>query len=113
MNEDLAKLEGCYLYFDKEEYKWIRSVKTSGDGNDACFEGRGKKHKSNSRSKDQMRMHRLYRAYPAKGFNNRGAAEGTLFNNLVMYCGMAYDKRVTRSRCDQWERQIVCMFGAR
>ena len=92
MTGDLAKLEGCYLYFDKQKYKWIRSGKTSGDGKDACFEGCGKKHKSNSTSKDHMRMHRLYREYPAKGFSNLGAAEGT-FDNLVMYCGMAYNKK--------------------
>ena len=36
-------------------------------------------------------MHRLYREYPARGFNSIGAAEGT-FDNLAMYCGMAYDK---------------------
>ena len=87
----LAQLEGCYLYFDQQKTKWIRSGKTSGNGKDACFAGRGKKHKSNARSKDQMRMHRLYREYPARGFNSIGAAEGT-FDNLAMYCGMAYDK---------------------
>ena len=87
----LARLEGCYLYFDQQKTKWIRSGKTSGNGKDACFEGRGKKHKSNARSKDQMRMHRLYREYPARGFNSIGAAEGT-FDNLAMYCGRAYDK---------------------
>ena len=39
----LAQLEGCYLYFDEPKCKWIRSGKTSGNGKDACFEGRGKK----------------------------------------------------------------------
>ena len=89
----LAQLEGCYLYFDKKKFKWIRSGKTSGNWKDACFQGRGKKHKSNTCSKDQMRMHRLYREYPARGFNNIGSPEGT-FDNLLMYCGMAYDKGV-------------------
>ena len=90
--DDLQRLEGCYLYFDKQKLKWIRSGKTSGEGKDACFEGRGKKHRLNSASKDQMRMHRLYREYPASGVDDLGVAEGT-FNNLTMYCGMAYDKK--------------------
>ena len=38
-----------------------------------------------------MRMHRLYREYPARGFNSVGKREG-YFDNLVMYCGMAYNK---------------------
>ena len=42
---DLERLEGCYLYFNDEKSKWIRSGKTSGDGDDACFLGRGKTHK--------------------------------------------------------------------
>ena len=90
---DLAGLEGCYLYFDKRKYKWIRSGKTSGDGRDACFRGRGKKHEANATCKDQMRVHRLYREYPDSGVENLGAPEGN-FDNLVMYCGMAYDKKM-------------------
>ena len=90
---DLSKLEGCYLFFDPNKYKWIRSGKSSGDGKDACFEGRGKKHVENSKSKDQMRAHRLYREYPwSKDIQSIGEPEG-FFENLVMYCGMAYDKR--------------------
>ena len=46
----------------------------------------------NSKSKDQMREHRLYREYPAIGVENLGMAEGN-FNNLLMHCGMAYDKK--------------------
>ncbi|KAL7536826.1 LOW QUALITY PROTEIN: hypothetical protein ACHAXR_007426 [Thalassiosira sp. AJA248-18] len=89
---DLSALEGCYLYYDNLKHKWIRSGKSSGDGKDACFLGRGKKHNDNARSKDQMRVHRFYRDYPARGVENLGAPEGH-FENLVMYCGMAYDKK--------------------
>ena len=46
----------------------------------------------NSRSRDEMREHRLYREYPALGVSNLGATEGN-FDSLVMYCGMAYDKK--------------------
>ena len=86
----LAQLEECYLYFDKPKFKWIRSRKTFGNGKDSCFERRGNKHKSNAHNKDQMRMHRLYREYSARGFNSVGTREG--YFDLVMYCGMTYDK---------------------
>ena len=88
---DLSSLEGCYLYYDKCKHKWIRSGKSSGDGKGACFDGRGKTHQDNAKSKDQMRAHRFYREYPARGVENLGAQEGH-FENLAIYCGMVYDK---------------------
>ena len=39
-----------------------------------------------------MRAHRLYSAYPACGVPHLGATEGN-FDDLVMHCGMAYDKK--------------------
>jgi hypothetical protein len=89
---DLISLEGCYLYFDKCKYNWIWSGKSSGDGGGACFRSRGKKHLDNAKSKGQMRVHRLYREYPALGMDNLGTEEDN-FENLVMHCGMAYDKK--------------------
>ena len=88
---NLSSLEGCYLYFDKQKKKWIRSGKTSGDGIESNFEGRGATHVKNSKSRDQMRIHPLYRKYPSNGVPNFGAREG-FFQNLTMYCAMAYDK---------------------
>ena len=41
---DLSSLEGCYLYFDRQKKKWIRSGKTLGDGIESNFEGRGATH---------------------------------------------------------------------
>mmetsp|Transcript_9859 Transcript_9859/g.17267 ORF Transcript_9859/g.17267 Transcript_9859/m.17267 type:complete len:268 (+) Transcript_9859:1034-1837(+) len=89
---DLASLEGCYLYYDKIKNKWVRSGKTSGEGVNACFDGRGEKHKKNAQSKDEMRKHPLYAKYPAFGVSNLGGRKG-YFDNLIMYCGMAYDKK--------------------
>ena len=37
----LAQLEGCYLYFKKPKFDWIRTDKTPGNGKDLCLEGRG------------------------------------------------------------------------
>ena len=39
-----------------------------------------------------MKEHRVYREYPALGVENLGMAEGN-FNNMLMHCGMAYDKK--------------------
>ena len=47
-DDALRMLEGCYLYFDRKKKKWIRSGKTSGDGEKTCFEGRGSKHADNA-----------------------------------------------------------------
>ena len=91
LSGDLSALEGCYLYFDKQKKKWIRSGKTSGDGIESNFEGRGATHTKNSKSKDQMRIHPLYRKYPSREVANLGAREG-YWHNLNMYCAMAYNK---------------------
>ena len=64
---DLFMSEGCYLYFGNCKYKWIRSGKTPGEGKDEYFAGRGAKHEKNAKLKDQMRVHCLYREYPAEG----------------------------------------------
>ena len=82
----LLGLEGCYLYFDQHKCKWIRSSKTSGEGRDACFEGRGRKHQSNATSKDQMRIHRLYSEYPASGIANLGAVPVAFFSVIISSC---------------------------
>jgi len=89
---DLGKLEGCYLYYDRKKNKWIRSGKTSGDGDAACFAGRGNKHEQNARCKDEMRKHPLYARYPAFGVDNVGAREG-YFENLDMYCAMSFHSK--------------------
>ena len=88
---ELGKLEGSYLYYDLKKGKWIRSGKTSGDGDDACYEGRNNKHEKNAASLDKMRGSKIYAYYPIEGEANLGARRG-YFDNLVMYVGMAYDK---------------------
>jgi len=39
-----------------------------------------------------MRIHPFYHKYPRKGVDNIGAPEG-YFDNLGMYCGMAFDSK--------------------
>ena len=90
---NLGKLEGCYLHNDPKKLKWIRSGKSSGDGENANFDGRGAKHRKNAASLDEMRLHQFYRWYPVEGVENLGARRG-YFDNLVMYVAMAYDTSV-------------------
>ena len=91
MGAQLDNLEGCYLHYDRVKMKWIRSGKASGAGVDACFKGRQKTHERNARSVKQMREHRFYQEYPARGVPNIGGTGG-YFENLERYCGMAFDK---------------------
>ena len=91
-DHELGQMEGCYLYFDTKKKKWIRSGKTGGDGEEACFHGRGSKHAKNSTSLDQMKENECYRQYPSRGVENLGGTGG-VFQNLSMYCGMAFDKK--------------------
>lgn len=93
---NLSKLEGCYLFYDKKKHEFIRSGKSSGVGADACFEGRLDTHEKNSKLREQMMRHVLYRLYPFRGVNNLGAEEG-YFDHLVAYCGMAFDAKDSAS----------------
>ena len=65
MTADLSSLEGCYLFFDRVKNVLIRSGKTSGDGCNATFAGRGNKHIENSKKVEQMIIHPLYQYFPA------------------------------------------------
>mmetsp|Transcript_22611 Transcript_22611/g.34254 ORF Transcript_22611/g.34254 Transcript_22611/m.34254 type:complete len:444 (-) Transcript_22611:16-1347(-) len=114
-DKELGKLEGCYLFFDWEKMKWIRSGKTSGTGKNACFSGRMKQHYKNAASKDQMREHPLYAKYPAKDVENLGSPEG-IFNDLLIYCGMAFDSKASvSSLCSHgksdslfvWDKEVM------
>lgn len=104
---DLGKLEGSYLYYDSKKGKWIRSGKTSGDGDDACYEGRNNKHEKNAASLDEMRGSKFCAYYPIEGVANLGARRG-YFDNLVMYVGMAYIKR----RMLSLFYHLTCLCGA-
>jgi hypothetical protein len=84
----LGKLEGSYKHYDSLKKKWIRSGKASGKGG---FDGRMKQHTKNARMVDQMRKHRFYQEYPAKGVENIGGIGG-YHDNLLVYCGMAFDR---------------------
>lgn len=90
-DEDLGALQGCYLYFYVKKMIWIRSGKTSGDGAKACFRGRVGTHKKNSGSVDEMKEHQFYALYPSKGAEETIGKRKGYFDDLLMYCGMAFD----------------------
>ena len=93
----MCNFEGCYLYYDTEKEKFIRIGFASGDGCKSYFEGRGKRHLNNATKMEQMRHLRFYRQYPLQEAKDNYGAPSGYFENLVMYCGMAFDKKqVTR-----------------
>jgi len=73
MSDNLSSLEGFYLYFDKQEKKWIHSDKISGNGTESNFEGQGVMNIENSNSTSQMSVHPFYMKYPFKAVVNLGA----------------------------------------
>jgi hypothetical protein len=84
------KMEGCYLYFDREEAEWIRSGKVCG----RTFAERHKEHKKGSELKCEIsRESRFYTRYPSKV-----ATAGLVrlrrgfFDDLTMYCGLAFER---------------------
>ena len=90
-DEDLAALQGCYLYYNIKRMQWIRSGKTSGDVVKASFRGRGDTHKKNSESVDEMKEHQFYALYPSKRAAKTIGRRKGYFDDLLMYCGMAFD----------------------
>ena len=86
---ELEKPERCYIFYNRVKHRWIRNSKTSGVGAEACFRGRGNKHQKNSCLIEQMLLLRFYANYPTKGVPNLVAVVGW-FENLDMYCGMAF-----------------------
>ena len=113
IKDDLSGFEGCYLYYDSKKNKWIRSGKTSGEGHDACFFGGGMKHQKNASSMEEMRMHPLYSKYPKRGVENVGAPEG-YFDNLWMYCGMAFDANgIIAPLCSDNEEDSIFVWSSK
>ena len=107
---DLLELEGCYLYYHKKKRKWVRSGKTSGEGKDACFRGRGGKHKKNAACRDQMQKLDFYRLFPVEGVDNLGGRDG-YFRDLTMYCGLAFNRNANiKSLCSQnMQGSLFCL----
>ena len=96
ISNNLGGCEGCYLYYNTKKHKWVRSGKTAGEGDDACFRGRGNKHKKNSALIEEMRKLSFYKCYPTKSVQNLGAVRG-YFDDLAMYCGLGFDAKADLS----------------
>jgi hypothetical protein len=43
---EVGKMHGAYMYYDRRRGRWRRVGKASGDGQDACFQGRHKGHEN-------------------------------------------------------------------
>ena len=88
----LGKLEGSYLMFDRLKKKWVRSGMTAGEGMATCFSGRIKKHTQNARSVKEMIQYPFYQEHPAKGVENIRGNMGKHWDDLIVFCGMAFDQ---------------------
>lgn len=99
IDDNLGKLEGCYLCYERDKDKWIRSGFAGGLG--TCFESRIKKHKQNSRSSTAMRTSRFYRYYPSKDAHDdtSGSVRKGYFEDLEFFCGMACNPDFLQHLC--------------
>ena len=114
INDALGKLEGCYLCYDREKDKWIRTGFARGLS--TCLGSRIKKHQQNSLSMTEMRKSRFYRYYPSmNAAYNFGRIRNGYFEDLDMYCAMAFDLRNVYQICSVdgddslfvWSKQVM------
>ncbi|GFH51265.1 hypothetical protein CTEN210_07741 [Chaetoceros tenuissimus] len=83
-DEPYTKLHGCYLYYDRESGKWVRSGKAGGNGK-TTFQSRDKEHAKASRELQSS----FYMAYADKDVVSE-CREGS-FQDLNQYCGLSFD----------------------
>ena len=93
-----ASLEGAYLYYDKDNKKWIQSGKVVGSdkvSSNRTFETRHQDHVKAIKNVT-MDSSRFYQLYPSRTMINdviniterRGYSE-----NLVQYCAIGFDRK--------------------
>ena len=83
--ESYKNLHGCYLYYDAESGKWVRSGKAGGNGK-TTFESRDKEH---AKAAKELRESLFYMTYPDESVDSE-LMEGN-FQDLNQYCGMGFD----------------------
>jgi len=88
-------LEGCYLYYDQNDHKWIRSGKAVGSN----FALRHEQHLKESKWKSSnSQKSEFYSSYPSRSVilaDNR-ARKGN-FENLQQYIGVGYNKLLKKN----------------
>ena len=86
-NESKKELEGCYLYFDEVEYRWIRSGKAAGRGSN--FSIRDDQHAKAAKDPNNNGSE-FYRKYPDDSLTNfNSSGKGS---HLKQYCGLAFER---------------------
>lgn len=83
--EESKNLEGCYLYYNTEDGKWIRSGKAGGDGN-GNFGKRDEEHKKSASKPKPSSL--FYMSYPHRTSASK-CARGT-WEDLEQYCALAF-----------------------
>lgn len=85
----LADKEGCYLHWDPYHCWWIRSGKAGGQ--EATFGKRNRTHLKNSKTAESV-ANKFYRLYPSNENQKACTEKWGYFENLVQYCGIAFDR---------------------
>ncbi len=120
LDNNVGKLEGCYLCYDREKDKWIRDGFAGGLGTN--LESRIKKHQQNSRSSTEMRRSRFYRYYPSKEATDVvGGFRNAYFEDLDFYCAMAFDPKSVDQICSidsddslfVWSKKFISFLNDR
>jgi hypothetical protein len=88
--EEIGSLQGCYLYYDNESGKWVRSGKTGGAN--GSHKNRNEEHKKNSKK----RSNTFYQWFPDENITSSEGARGT-WQGLHQYCGLSFDRLHTET----------------
>jgi hypothetical protein len=109
---EIESMEGCYLSFDREMGRFVRSGKTCNPGR--TFAVRWREHEECSRK--QMLESRFYQSYPSRSLAraNDGMRRG-YFDNLQLFCGLGFNRTNLESlkplvECDSifsWKKDVL------
>lgn len=105
--EGYTHLEGCYLYYDKENGKWIRSGKAGGDGSSNF----GNCDKEHAQSAKKATASLFYSSYPDECTTSI-LAKGSR-QDLSQYYGLSFDgkdsAKITHAENDLLKWDVLMM----
>ena len=88
------ELEGSYLHYSKEEFRWIRSGKAAGSGMDGTKNGNVKRNEDGHRKAvakaSLLGGECFYTLYPSQSNTNQLPEHRGYFEDLDQYCGLCF-----------------------
>lgn len=95
----IGTLEGCYLYYHKTNYCWIRSGKVVGPSRNIAV--RHEEHRKGSKLSGSQEASKFYMTFPDKDASpSKMTIRKGFFDQLVLYCGMGFSRRSDESSSD-------------